>query len=462
MKKILFVLVFICLISIVFAQDYDVTLDQAQQIVTPHIYQGEALDIKPQELTYSETTAYWVMEAVSLGKIQVMFPVDAETGDVETSSFIKDVLKTHYLANFFVTDDTFSDFLSSELTFAQHKTDDFSNAKTQFEFYENQFDENVQLNELNNLKSALTNGKAKAQAVRSQIISTQSAIVNIDDVSDVSSTQDSFNNFLSKENAFLNSVESIGDISSDFMIELAGNDYLKINRTDLLQALQGVMTSNRLTESVTARKDSLTQNENTIDSFFADLDAKADGYYVKLNNRLNQSVEEQARRVILEKIGNYSNQYQNLSDQGQSLPSSYRASSGFNSDIEQLYDLLEDGLEYCSGTSLTECQRAEDDFDEIETLISRLESDIENYGRQCTSGQTQSCTTATGESGTQTCTNGVWGTCVAGGGGIGLNWTLIIGLIVILALLILYKFKDKIFGGGKVEEETSEWASYKF
>ena len=102
----------------------------------------------------------------------------------------------------------------------------------------------------------------------------------------------------------------------------------------------------------------------------------------------------------------------------------------------------------------------EDDFDEVETLISRLESDIENYGRECTSGQIRSCTTSTGESGTQTCTNGVWGVCVTGGGG--LNWILIIGLVIILALLVLYKFKDKIFGGGKVEEESSEWASYKF
>lgn len=460
MKKILSVLVFVCLVSGVFAQEYDVTLDQAQQIVTPYIYQGEALDIQPQELTYSETTAYWVMETVSLGKIQVMFPVDAETGDIETSSFVKDVLKTHYLANYFVTDDTFSDFLSSELTFAQYKTDDFSNAKTQFEFYENQFDENIQLNKLDDLKSALTNGRVKAEAVRSQIISTQSTITNINDILDVSATQNSFNNFLSKENAFLDSVENIGEIANDFMIELAGNDYLKINRTDLLQALQGVMTSNRLTESVTARKDSLTQNENTIDSFFAGLDAKADEYYVKLGNRLNQSTEEQARRVILEKLGNYSNQYQNLSSQGQSLSSSYRASSGFNLDIQNLYELLEDGYEYCSGTSLTECQRVEDDFDEIETLISRLESDIQNYGRECTSGQTRSCTTSTDESGTQTCTNGVWGVCVTGGGG--LNWTLIIGLVIILALLVLFKFKDKIFGGGKVEEESSEWASYKF
>jgi hypothetical protein len=49
-------------------------------------------------------------------------------------------------------------------------------------------------------------------------------------------------------------------------------------------------------------------------------------------------------------------------------------------------------------------------------------------------------------------------------GGFSLNLPLIGGLILIIIIFIVFKYKDKIFpGGGKVEEKSKDsWTNYKF
>lgn len=453
MKKILFALLIILFIG--FAQ---VTLEEAQDIIRPYVYQGEQIDINPQRMTFAGAASYWVMEAVSLGQVQIMFPVDTESGIIDRDESIKEVLKTHYLANFFDTDTSISDYLDSQLTYAQQKKDFYANAYSQFEFYEAQFDENVELTELSPLKSALSIGESKADSIRSQVSSTKQAISSIQSPSDISTAQSSLTTFFTKQEELLDSAEDIKGKANELLIELAGNDYLKENRTDILQALQGVISSNYLAESVTVKVDSLAQNRDTVNAFFADLDAKTNEYYTKLNNRVEQSAEEIERREILEQIGNYSSQYDVIVSDGLSLSSDYRTSSGFDTKLEDLYALLNESYAFCSGTSIIDCRNAKDNYDNFETSLASLRSIIDSYSpTECVSGQTRSCTTSDGGSGTQTCENNTWGSCVAEGGG--LNWSLIIFLLLIIAVLVIYKFRDKLFKGGEKIEKKADYLS---
>lgn len=431
-----------------------VTLEQAQTTVTPYFLSGEQLDIQPSDLTTSGSSSYWVLEAKSLNQIQVMFPVDANTGNIETSSSIKEVLKTHYLANFLVTDTTITDYLDSQLTYAQQRGDAFSSAKTDLEFYETQLG-NITITSLSPLKSALSTGNSEATALRQQILSTKTTLGNVKSPGDVASAQGSLSSFFSKEGAFLSQSETVSSKASDFMIELAGNDELKTNRPDLLQALQGVVNSYSLRQSVTAQKDDLTLNKATIDAFFAGLDGKADDYYLKLTNRIEQSGNIGAINAIIENVNAYQANYTAIGNDATAkrVPDDY---NDFAAKMDELHALINESYAYCNAGTLAECQKAEANFDDMDSLVTSLKSIVTSYSTACTNGATRACT-----GGTQTCANGVWGSCKTSGG---FNWTLIIIMVIVIAGLVAFKFKDKILPEKPATSQPTDWQTqqYKF
>jgi len=446
MKRAL--LLAVILIGIGFAS---ITSTQAGTKALQYAEAGESIKIVPEGLTYSGSTSYYVMELIgTTGRIEVMIPINSETGNVEIGDAVKDVLKTHYLANFFATDDAMKDFLDTTLSYAQGRY--FSSAISQLELYENQLPSGVTLVNLQPLKDSITAANAMNDELRNKILAAQEFTTSTKTVwrtTDVDSTKTAFDQVFEKENAFIAALDDVAAIANDFMIELAGSE-LKTENPSLVQAFQGVITSNRLADGASTRtKDDLTQNKNTINAFFSGLSAKSDDYLTKLRQRYENHISPTDIQQISDKLSEYSVNYSYINSNNVYLPSSYQ------SQASDLHDVLTEAQNYFTNKNYTEAKAK---FDEIGNLVETLMAQINLCQTPCTGGKTHvdcvcKCPADTKEEG---------GKCVSSG--FSLNLPLIGGLILIIALLIAFKYKDKIFpGGGEVEEKPKDmWSNYKF
>jgi hypothetical protein len=456
MKRILLALVLIVLMTVTsFAQS--ISIDDAREVASPYVYQGEALEMKPQTLAYSATKSYWVFEITSLGQIAVMVPVDADDGAIDHGADVEPVLKTHYLANFFATDSSIAEFLGSTLSFAQRKQDSYSNALSELETYEVQIPENVTLTKLSPLKSSLEQGASRAEALRSRVLDAQLVMGSILRESDITNVESKFSAVFSAERSLLDKADDIIEDSNDFKTDIASSGLTGEN-APLAQALVGVINTYRLTESIIVEEDALTQNENTINSFFATLDSKGHDYLLKLQNRINESSASAKVRENLERIYGYSANYTSLMQSAASIPEDYLVSSGFVSDATSLGSLINETLGYCTSTRPEDCSQADTKFSSMATLVAALQSDIDSYnpitcsgGKVLVSGVCR-CPSGTEEQG---------GQCVAPQGG-GFNMMLIGGLIVLIIAVIIFGKLMKKGGEGEEVKETGYWGADKF
>ncbi len=434
---------------------YSFTLDDAKEAVAPFIFQGESASMKPTTITLVDDNAYWVIEAVSFNQISVMFPFNAETGKIETDENAKLAVKTHYLANFFETNDDISDYLDDEKSFAQQRQDAFQAALQQFEVYEAQLPENYSFQTLAELKTELEKAISKAEAVRSQVINTKNVIHSIQSSNDITSAKNSLDSFFSKQSSFLDSCKDVATKAGEFETELAESG-LQAEEPSLAQALQGVISTYSLKMSVTAKEDSLEENKAVIDSFFQSLDSKANDYMVKLENRLASLKDKEEIDKIMSVLENYSNEYENLTEQAQDIPSSYM---GISEKMNELRDKISQGYDYCSSSTLEDCEQAKALFKDIESLISQVKSIITSYTpTECVTGTKSPCYTPNGKKGTRECINGRWAECKPVQG---VNYYLVIGVIALILVGLLYKFKDKFFKKEETEE-TGSWEKYGF
>jgi len=432
-----------------------ITADDAVTKAQQYLESGETVDITPQGLTYYGTTGYWVIELVgSMNKINAMLPFDSDKGDLKTSDSMKDVLKTHYLANYFATDDTIPDFLDSTLSHAEGKKTDFSNAQTQLGIYAAQLENqapNVTLINLEPLTDSLTTANNDNDDLRDQILSTQNIVSQTTwRTTNVADARSSLNNVFTKEETFLDSLDEVATNANALLTELAGNSYLLSEHPSLVQAFQGVITSFKLTEGAPVQKrDSLTSNQNTINSFFGGLDLTASTYLEKLRGRVNNHISTQEIQAISDALSAYNANYTYIYNNADSVPPTY------DDDISQLQTVITIAQNYFNQENYSE---AKAQFEEIDGLVEELVSHIGDCPPVCSGGKTATsqctcaCPSGTSESD---------GKCVSG---FSLNPALIGGLIIIIVVLVLFKYKDKIFsGGGKIEEKPNDmWADYKF
>lgn len=320
MKKAIILVVF--LMGIGFSA---ITSTQAGNKAVQYAEAGETIKIVPEGLTYSGTESYYVMELIgTTGRIEVMLPFNSETGNLEIGDSIKEVLTTHYLANFFATDDTMRDFLDTTLSYAQNRY--FSSAISQLELYENQLPPGTTLKNLQPLKDSINAANAKNDELRYEIIGAQefTATTKVTwSTTDVDRTKAAFDRVFDKESAFLASLDEVATIANAFLVELAGSE-LKTENPSLVQAFQGVVTSNRLAEGASTKtKDDLTQNEKTIDSFFSSLSAKGDDYLMRLRQRYENHISPEDITQISNKLSEYVANYSYITTNTIYLPSSY-------------------------------------------------------------------------------------------------------------------------------------------
>ncbi len=447
MRKLWVVLVFGLLFGLGFAQEYSYSLDDAKEIVSGYIFQGEQGSIVPASPVYVNEKVFWVIEAVSFNQVNVMFPVNAETGIIEAGDDAKQAIKVHYLANFFATDDSVSDFLDDEKSFAQQRQDAFSAALQSLEVYEQQLD-NVSLSTLQPLKNSLQDAVSKAEKVRSTAIDAKKSFTQISTPEDIGKTKTLLDDFFNADEAFLRACEDVSKKAGEFETELAGNDYLKQEKPDLLQAFQGVIVSYSLKQSVTAKQDSLSETKASIDAFFESLDAKADDYLVRLENRLASSQDKQRIDEIMKSLEDYSNKYANFTSQANAkgIPDDYK---NLGSKLKQYYSLLNESYSLCSSSKLEDCEQAALNFDSLDKLGSSIESIISSYKAvECVEGEVRACT-VDGKRGTQKCVNGSWSECVVGGFN---TFWVVLGVLVVAVVLYYYSTRKK-----KEEPETPVW-----
>jgi hypothetical protein len=431
---------FVILLTIGFSA---VTLEQAGETASQYADRGESVDIKPPAKTYIGADEYWVMEIIYLGKITAMIPISAETGGIVSDSSIVPALKTHYLANYFATDETIAEHLQDTLTWAQRKYDSFNSALSDLSQYETQLG-NVTLNTLAPLKSSIASANSQNNALRQQITtSTQPAINAVAKPEDIDFVKTALNAFFSNQNNYFQALDDVSKKANDFLVEVAGNTELQQQNPQLAAAFRTVVAGYGLAEPITTKKDTLKQNQNTITAFFGGLDGKGDDYFIKLQNRVNNTAANVERKAVADKLLSYSNETQYIFTQVDSIPPQY------SDELQTLSSLLNQTQQYYMED---EYDLARVNFQEIEQLISTLEAQIGKWPPQCPGEQFWSdtagecvCPAGTKKEGTK---------CIAPG--FGINWQIVVGLIAIIVVIILFKkFKRE----KPPEVETEPWVT---
>ncbi len=424
--------------------------------------EGESLDLKPNALTYYGSNKYWVFEVKSVGSIQFMIPVDADTGDLFYESSAKDVMKAHYLANFFATDDSFSNFLDNLLSFVQHQRSDLETKKTNLETYIDPY-LNVTISSESSYKSALSAGISNADSLRSAITSLQGELSSLGSFEDVAKVQNGFRSVFSKEKSFLDSLNNVVEKSNDLHAEVGqmftDGEIDQSTRDSILT----YTTHSGLSDAVVSKQDTLTSNKKVIDDFFNGMDTKVSQFYVNLLDRVDSTSDSTVIDEVIQTLNNYSATYTLLGNQidSKGIPASY---NDINSKMIELHDLIEKGNEDCSEKVLEDCEAVKANFSSIDSLIKEINSSINSYSvSSCTNGHKITCVVGT-QTGYKTCVNGHWSSCVISSGS-SYNFKLIALLVVVIIGLVAYKYKeelmDKLGGsGGNVEEEdTGSWQS---
>ena len=418
--------------------------------------EGESLDMKPNALTDYNSKQYWVFEVKSVGNIQFMIPVDANSGNLFYESSVKDVMKAHYLANFFATDDSFNSFLDNLLSFTQRQRSDLETKKTNLETYIDPY-LNVSISSESAYKNALDSSINNADSLRAAITSLQGELTSLGSFSDVAKVQNGFRNVFSKEKNFLDSLNNVVSKSNDLHTEvgeLSTNGDIDPSTRD---SLLTYTTHSGLTDAVISKQDALTGNKKVIDDFFNGMDTKIGQFYVNLIDRIDTTTDSSVIDEAIASLNNYSSTYTLLGKQidDRGIPASYK---GINDKMIELHSLISQGNDACKDKVLEDCQNVLSNFSSIDSLINEINSTVNSYEiSSCSDGQKMACVIGTNH-GFKTCNNGVWGSCEVSSGS-GYNFKLIALLVLVIVGLIGFKYKDELIekfgGGGESEEDDS-------
>lgn len=399
----------------------NVTLENAIQTVYSQNYSQpglEYLDSTPKREVLVDSTQFWVVEIISAGNIAVMVPVNAKTGRVDTSDYMKDVLKTHYLANFLKKSKSLGQFLTDTRSFADTTQGSLDAKDSEYR--------NVLKPQLNRTfpgegayLGALVNAKQKAAALSSSIGDTQALMAGIQKPSDIFALQTSFTGVFAKERDFLDGLEAAMDASDALKGEILASGLASENPSLYQALLNSISISGR--EKLPGMRTDLEGNEREISSFFSDLDNKGNDFLLKLRQRASQTLTEQQRKAVESSLTAYKSNYTYISSNQDKVASAAK--------VEELRKMLEQSEKaYLAG----DYAAARANFSKIDSAIRSLMDEIRSYVPPVVKPPQPQ----------------------------GMNWTLVLALAAVLVALVLYKFRDRIFRGGEGKIERKESTPY--
>ncbi len=439
--------------------------DEAVQYI--EAIEGESLDLNPSQRVKFDGEEYWVFDVSKHGRREFMLPINAETGEVAEQEAREQAVRIQYVAGSFKAEHVgIEDYLSSTLDQAIDIKSEFTEQKEELElFTEDSLEENVTMQEAlpskPSLEQSLEESIDIAEELRSTILETESILGNINSPIDPTNAQQSIHQVFDLQESLADTLGEVRPIANQFNSELSqayDNGWIDLeDRLDLEDAADSVVISQREIEDI---KTDLTRNRENINEFFDQtIDERVATFMLKLNERLQISEEERERNEIVAQLSQYSEDLENITNTAaeENVPQAYLDDEGFKTLENNVIDKIKQAEEKCEPggnieeIDMEECRQAENEYSEIEDTLNEMREIVNEYERECQPGETRECTT-NGEQGIQECgADGLWGKCEPLET-MEINWTLIGGLSVVLAGLILYKFKDKF----KTEEEEHE------
>lgn len=412
--------ILLLLTGITFAQA-NVTLDKAIQIVYSENFSQpglEYLDSTPKSEVFTDSTPFWVVEVISAGSIVVMVPVNGKTGRIDTSDYMEDILKTHYLANFLEKSGSIKSFLTETRSFADTTQGSLDAKDSEYR--------NVLKPQLNRTfakesayLSALNAAEQRAAELSATIGSIEGLIAEIKRPSDIFELRASFTELFAKERAFLDAMEDAMDASDALKGEMLASG-LAAENPSLYQALfNSISIAGR--EKLPGMRTTLGDNEREIGAFFSDLGSRGKEFLVKLRERASRTVSEQERKGIEASLNAYTANYTYINANSEKVNSTAK--------IGELYKFLTQSK---NALDAGDYAAAKANFTKIDSLVSELAAEIAAYKPPEPAKPPAP----------------------------GINWLLIAALAIILIALLLYKFKDRIFGGGEGKIERKEITPY--
>ncbi len=398
----------------------------------------ESLDSKPQnQKAYYKSTSYWVIEIVSQGEIVTLVPIDAETGEVELDeSKAKEVMKVHWTAHYFATDSSLTDYLENEKDKALGIQGDISAKEDQLDLIN--LPEGVTLSSLSEFENALSKAKADAKSVQLAAVNAKLYISpdSIQRAEDIQNAKSAISNYFSKQKTLHSSLRNLISKADKLRSEASEKSEELGDTASVLVGLTHFTTFSEV--QVSAWETDLIESQSAINKFFDGIDSKIDVYYSELLDRLpNDECKE-----IMVKYNEYTTQRNQIIEN-----CTFCSTLTELDELDNLLTQLKNDYNSCNLTS------ARKKYTRIEELISKI-NDTVNNPPECTPGETRAC----GKNGIQKCVNGKWGDCVEttpGPSGISINWPLVGSILLLVFALLVYKFRDKLLGGGEGEKEAS-------
>ncbi|MFH0987094.1 MAG: hypothetical protein V1911_03560 [Candidatus Micrarchaeota archaeon] len=446
-----------------------VSVSDAQTAAGPYIFINEQPNMAPQMQVYGGSSLYWVFEIKRVGQLMAMIPVNVDTGLVESDESVKDALKTHYVANFFKENNldqvlsAVSDFASSTKYSLNGKLE-MLNSDVKPYVNKTVYDSFTKLgafeSTINSASEYADNLMDKVSEIRLKL----TLITTIDgaSVSDIDSLASSFSSMFSSENSLLESISYAADASTEFKTEVnekhAAGELTSDERSLLINVF---LDSVSLENSVDVKSAEMDSNKVIVDSIFDGLDTKVSQFYSTLIERIENGEDARERADIQIKLMNYSGQYgilqENITEK--EIPDTY---SGIKSKMDELWDLINQSLSNCDADkNVTLCLAVKLKYDDIESGIDEIKGIITNYIPEgcditCDSGYALN---------TSTCLCDPVVVKPAGG----INMTYVIIAIALIAVLVLFKYKGKLFpaspskkAGQTGSSSYDPWSKYQF
>ena len=450
----------ILIITLGVAQQIQVNADQAREKVVAFEQPGETDDIKPRETVTTSQGQYWVVEILRGGRIITLVPVSADTGSIEfEGEHVKDAIKIHYLANYFTTQKSIVDYLSSTRAYARNKQSAFSDKHSSFTAsIEPTIPENVTLTKKAAYLLALTTARDNANKLGEATKTAEGAIATIRSVNDIDSLDGMFDEFFGAYDTFLTSLSSLSTRIVEFNTEINAKSNAGELDAQTATIVSLTIQEQGLTQEIIEKRDDVDANKGSIQTnLFGKLSEQVDEFQINLADRVAGGLQDREIKSIQDRVKNLSANYTTVFNNSLALPQYYIDEKNLEQKANTITQKLQIATEECA-KGYAECKQIEPSLTDIETLLAEMQQAISSYSPlECTNGKIERGGRCVCPAGTE---EDPQGRCVTSqeqqSTGTQTSTLIIIIIVIIIIIAIVYKFTS----GGKKDETPEMESSY--